>query len=469
MKKKLTIKLGLALAGLSAILSGSALAEMQIDTHGGLKVWDPCNPCYWFCLNGRLELDEVYYSGTYRDRAGNYPTSGNIRLARLAFKGGVGECLNYNLTLDFGRTQSLWDRNTGQLLTGTGNAGPYQHGLSLIEEAWLAYTGLWECTRFRFGQFTPLATMDDYTNYGTDNSQMFLESALATRAFSVPSYVDTDSRSRKGFGIIADAQICDIFTVAGTVYQPAHGAPNTYGDPGRSDRWGGALRVTFAPIHDCDRVFHLGALARYQDLNHTLAGAPILNTLFFTTPEVVGRNYIGNPRNVSANTTYDPDLLNTGALRAKGYGHYAGEFLGICGPITFQAEYHQTSVRRQNDSTVQFRGGHGQLGYVLTGESRCYNFADGTLGGIRPCGPWGAWEIVARYSALTLNNKNVFGGYGGNATLGLNWYVNDNIRVAFNYIRATFQPTGLIAGTPVNPTPIKRRLDIFAGRLQIIF
>lgn len=62
MKKNSIFKLGLIVAALSSVFSGSAYAEMQIDTHGGLKVWDPCNPCYWFCLNGRLELDEIYYS-----------------------------------------------------------------------------------------------------------------------------------------------------------------------------------------------------------------------------------------------------------------------------------------------------------------------------------------------------------------------------------------------------------------------
>lgn len=467
MKKNSSFKMALAVAGLSAALSGSALAEMQIDTHGGLKVWDPCNPCYWFCINGRLELDEVYYSGTYRDRAANYPSSGNIRLGRLAFKGGVGEDLSYNVTLDFGRTQSIWT-NTANGAQLTTNA-PYIHGLTLIEEAWLAYTGLWECTRIRFGQFTPLATIDDMGNYGTANGQMFMESALATRAFSVPSFIDTDSRSRKGLGVVADGQILDMFTLAAAVYQPATSAFNNYGDPGRSDRWGGSLRATFSPIHECDQAYHIGVLARFQDMNSTRFDTPVLNTLFFTTPEVVARNYIGNPRNFSANTTLDPNLLNTGALRARNYTHYAADVLALYGPFTFEGEYHHAFVGRKDQTNVQFRGGHAQVGYVLTGESRCYDFVHGALGGIKPCGEWGAWEIVARYSSLTLNNKNVFGGYAGNATVGINWYVNDNVRFAFNYIRSTFQPTGTIAGTATNPLPIKRRLDIFAGRLQIIF
>lgn len=464
MKKNSKFKLGLAILGLSAMLSGNVAAEMMIETNGGIKVWDPCNPCYWFRLNGRFEFDEVYFSGTYRDRQANYPSSANIRMARLAFQGGVGECLSYTLALDFGRTESNWLRN-GFLNPNN----PFNHGLTMIDEAWLAYTGIWECNRIRLGQFTPLTTIDGYGNYGVDNGQMFLESALATRAFSVPSFPDTDYRSMKGLGIIVDHQFCDLFTIAATAYQPAHGPFNNYGDFGRSDRWGGALRATVVPIHECDKVFHVGALARYQDMNHTRAGAPIFNTLFFTTPEVTPRNYVGNPRFFSDNTIVDPALLNTGALRARSYSHYAGELLGIYGPLTFEAEYHHTYVRRKDAVNLQFRGGHAQIGYVLTGESRCYCFADGTLGGIRPTCAWGAWEIVARYSSLTLNNKNVFGGYGGNATVGVNWYVNDNVRLAFNYIRATFQPTGLIAGTAINPLPIKRRLDIFAGRLQIIF
>lgn len=486
-RSKTLTRLTVALAGLGALVSSQAMADMQISTKGGLKVYDPNNPCYWFCLNGRVDIDEVLFSGAYQDRQNNFASSANIRRALLALSGGVGEGLSYNLTLDFGRSHRI---DNGL----TSNTVSTSHGHTLIQDAWLAYTGLWDGSRLRIGQFTPLSTMDFYGNDGTGNGQMFLESALATMTFNVPSYLDTDSRLMKGLGVILETQWNDCFTVAATVYQPPHGSGLNYNNSGRSDRLGEALRVTYAPIHESDQVFHLGVMGRHQSLNHSNAGGPVYNNLFFTPPEVLSRNYIGQHRTVNGLWNNDPNLLNAGLIRARNYVHTAGEALAISGPLTFQGEYHHMTVHRQADvfnntgftpanlvraGNVKFHGWHAQGGYVLTGESRCYDFATGTLGGIKPCGPWGAWEVVARYSYLTLMAKDVYGGSAHNITAGLNWYANDNIRVGFNYIRANINPTNTAltnnnnqnnqAGIPPASAGAKRRLDIFAARLQVVF
>jgi phosphate-selective porin OprO/OprP len=86
-------------------------------------------------------------------------------------------------------------------------------------------------------------------------------------------------------------------------------------------------------------------------------------------------------------------------------------------------------------------------GYVLTGE-------DATYKGVTPRNPfslsdhhWGAWEIVARFSQLDIDDK-AFPTFASPATsatradafgVGLNWYANRNVRAAVNYLRTDFK------------------------------
>ena len=166
------------------------------------------------------------------------------------------------------------------------------------------------------------------------------------------------------------------------------------------------------------------------------------------------------------------------------------------GPITVQAEYNKAKVKLHRDvnspanfGNPEFWGWHAQAGYVLTGESRTYDFASGTFGSVVPSTECGAWEIAARYSAVNLNDDHVYGGRENNVTLGLNWFVNENVQIKFNYIRANIHPTttsivrnrvshndieNLVRSTAgTKPLLVadakKRKLDIFGLRFQASF
>ena len=65
--------------------------------------------------------------------------------------------------------------------------------------------------------------------------------------------------------------------------------------------------------------------------------------------------------------------------------------------------------------------------------------------GITPTGPitngWGAWEVALRYSTIDLDDhvfdpvatNRVRGGSQDIWTLGLNWYLNNAVKVQLNY------------------------------------
>jgi phosphate-selective porin OprO/OprP len=477
MKKRSTIlkRIGLTLAGLGAVVSAGSVGAnaLHLKSEGGLMVYCPSDSAYWFSVGGRLNFDETVFSGGKYDKLNQFASGGDIRRAFLKFAGGVGDYLSYNLTLDFARDH-LGRRS--------------RNGTSVdFEDAYInacsEFTGAVGVANLRFGQFTPPTSIDDWGNYGTLNDNIFLESSLATSAFAIPTKV---------YGVWFDATALDMFMLSASAFQPkqnnvntpnagtvatvngvtttvqGHSNNNNYGDVGRSDRAGGALRLTFAPVHTCDTVYHLGVMGRYQSMNHQVSGAPIRQSnLFETTPEARARQ--------------TGRLVNTGNIRGRSYNVVNGEALAMWGPAMIEGEFYQANVQRVPTATdvngptrgnPRFQGWHVEAAYVLTGEHREYDFATGTVRNPKPCGQAGAWEVAARYSFVNLVDKNIDGGSEHNATLGLNWFVNNHVKVSANYIRAKIHPTGATAGTPlvVSSTNLsKRELDIFGLRFSVAF
>jgi phosphate-selective porin OprO/OprP len=79
----------------------------------------------------------------------------------------------------------------------------------------------------------------------------------------------------------------------------------------------------------------------------------------------------------------------------------------------------------------------------LTGEHREYLLGEGggEFGRITPIHPftmngsgWGSWQIALRYSYTDLNDQEIYGGKEDNYTVGINWYLNANLRWSINYI-----------------------------------
>ncbi|HEY9555031.1 OprO/OprP family phosphate-selective porin [Allosphingosinicella sp.] len=136
-------------------------------------------------------------------------------------------------------------------------------------------------------------------------------------------------------------------------------------------------------------------------------------------------------------------ILGTGALPIDSARVLSAELAGTLGSFHFQGEYFDFNVERTpgNGPNLDFSGYYFQSGYILTGEKRSYSANSGSYGGVTPSRPfdwrtgdWGAWEIAARYSVVDLNDKDILGGRQENVTLGLNWYVNNNMRFMLNYI-----------------------------------
>ena len=76
----------------------------------------------------------------------------------------------------------------------------------------------------------------------------------------------------------------------------------------------------------------------------------------------------------------------------------------------------------------------------------------------------GAWEIAVRYDTIDLNDGPISGGEADQITLGLNWYLNPNTRIMWNYVMADM--SNLDDGTPGG---LDTDVNVFEMRFQIDF
>jgi phosphate-selective porin OprO/OprP len=168
-------------------------------------------------------------------------------------------------------------------------------------------------------------------------------------------------------------------------------------------------------------------------------------------------------------------MVDTGVLNGDGSTVIGTELLYILGPFSAQGEWALNYANNVtsgtaaapgrassiNTQTRSFNGGYVQLSYFLTGETRQYDKAFGRLGSNyianRPFSnfwlkrdengafTWGsgAWEVAARYSYLNLNDGTIQGGVLGSTSLGLNWYLCNNMKVQFEYVNSARWDKGI--------------------------
>ncbi|MFM8386400.1 MAG: OprO/OprP family phosphate-selective porin [Planctomycetia bacterium] len=183
-------------------------------------------------------------------------------------------------------------------------------------------------------------------------------------------------------------------------------------------------RFTLVPwAKDTCRFLHLGASASYR-----------------TTDEVRFRARPG--------LGYGNRLVDTGTLGNLAEDNlwiWNGELALVWNSFHMAAEYTVVDMDDATREDPSFKAWYVQAGWFLTGESKAYSFKTGTWGNNKPCCNflsndcccWGAFELVARYDTIDLNDGTIEGGEMANIAAGLNWYLNPNMRIMFNVVFST--------------------------------
>ena len=136
-----------------------------------------------------------------------------------------------------------------------------------------------------------------------------------------------------------------------------------------------------------------------------------------------------------------------------------------------QFEWGRQEYEIKDGSDADVDGWSVQAGYFLTGEHRKWSDKKGNWDRTSPLNNYGddsgdcqgAWEVAVRYGELDASDGALRGGELEEYSVGLNWYLNPNTRVMFNYV---IQELDKLDDGGANLDP---EIDIFEMRFQIDF
>lgn len=188
-------------------------------------------------------------------------------------------------------------------------------------------------------------------------------------------------------------------------------------------------------------------------------------------------------------------LIDTGTINAKSGDYYGFDAAGNWQNFYLGGEYMNFTADRQASGLKasdhpNFSGWFVEGTWVLTGEPRQYspsamNNEYGAFNAPRVANPfsfsgdsWGAWEVAVRYSDTNLNWHESFAGTavaqagiaGGDeriVALGLNWYLNQNIRIMVDDNIVTVKKLSAPGVDPKVPShQIGQSFNILGARVQ---
>jgi len=222
------------------------------------------------------------------------------------------------------------------------------------------------------------------------------------------------------------------------------GSSEAFGDVDLNDDKEWAARVFVQPLASSDNLglqgLGLGIAGTYTDQAGT-AAQPLLPT-FRTPAQATFFRY-------RAGTT--PTIADGERTRvAPQLYYYVGSF-GLLGEYTeVSQDVSRTVGTAVRSGAVDTTAWQLAASWFLTGEEASYRgFKPNSVFSIGKDG-WGAFELAARYQQLTVDDSAFSGGAASFAdpaasarkatgyTLGLNWYLNQNVKWVLNYEHTSF-------------------------------
>jgi phosphate-selective porin OprO/OprP len=215
-----------------------------------------------------------------------------------------------------------------------------------------------------------------------------------------------------------------------------------------------AARVFFQPFANSDNF-------AWRGLGFGVAGTYVNSTGSTTTTllpsyRTPGQQTFFSYRATTAANGATPALNGTFAdgerLRWTPQAYYSIGSFGVLGEYVnvSQDVSRTTPTSGLRSATLDNTAWHVQLAWFATGEDEAFRgFTPGSVFSLEN-GTWGAWELVARYHELDIDDDAFVGGADSFASpdtaaskasawgVGVNWYLNQNYKWSLNYDVTTF-------------------------------
>ena len=351
---------------------------------GGLRL-DSADGQFKLKIGGRIQNDWAVYSTDeeLRRQFGRIGDGSEFRRARLFMEGSVYGNIKYKFQYDFA------------------SSDPFKDAYIQIKKVPMA-------GNFTVGHFKEPFSLEELTS---SKYITFMERSLPN-VFS----------SSRNLGVRLNRSFMDKRATAAFGFFRQGNPADTSSTFGNSGTYNATTRLTMLPwyVEKGRQLVHLGLSYRhaFHDENERIR--------FRQRPEA----HLG------------PRLVETPRFHVEDVDYFAPEVALVYGPASLQFEWMSALADRPTGEDLHYNGYYIFGSFFLTGEHRPYKTSSGAFNRVKPKknfdwkGGYGALELAARYSMIDLNDEDMNGGELSNFTFGVNWYLNPNVRIMLNYVRA---------------------------------
>lgn len=356
------------------------------EERNGMLVFESKDQSYRVWYDVRVQVDGAMFFGDTYNNIGN---GTSIRRARFAVKSEFAEKWYGEFDLDISNSELE------------------------LKDAYLEYSAT-PCLNLRVGNYKEGFSMESTT---TSRYLTFMERPNAVYTFAPSRHIGTAFMYHKDW----------IFGMGGVSFQ-------TVGDPeerlfsednnkdfGVDEGYSFNGKLVLMPgAKMLDRGLHFGGAISYRTPK---SDAEIRGTERYSTRSLTS---INRKKYMDTDLIPDVDHIVLSGL----------EFAGYYKNLRFQSEYITSDVYRKKDlSTLNFGGWYAFGSVMLFGGQYHYNTSDAEFTQPGRGKSWGDIELAFRYDYLSLNSSmdDIMGGAGEGYTLGINYHVNNNVKIMLNY------------------------------------